>query len=175
MRTCHILTSLLVVLLVSCHTTRQTARTEREVTDTGVTSHHDYSDLDRQQSWRTLTLELDSFELWLPTAADTLTCLTDEPATVATSLTSLAAGAGVRLRARHATLSSGTATARSHEVSEQSADSIRHQCAVDVEQQEAADRVAVTKPPDIPWATMGVIVAIAAAVAVGYRIYRKRR
>ena len=168
------ITSLLIVMLASCHSTKQAARTEREATNTTSIERHNFTADDRQQLWHTLELQLDSFELWLPAADDTLQCITsDKPTIVPPSLSSNATGRGVLLKAKRATLSNTATAAHTSSKNMQLVDSMRLQVEVAHDMQEASDRVAVTKPPDISWYIIGFIVGTVAAL--GLYLWFKRK
>lgn len=174
MRTTAVITSLLVVLMASCHSTKQAARTERVETNTSVLTRQDYADHDWQQSWRTLTLELDSFELWLPTArVDVPSDTTDSTAAAPASLSSPTARGGVLLKAKRASLATNTTVAHTSTKNEQRVDSIHHHGSTATDERQASDRVAVTKPPDMPWTAMGIIAAVGVAVGCCIYFYRK--
>ena len=174
MRTTAIIASLLTVLMASCHSTKQAARTERVETNTSVAARHDYSAKSWQQSWRTLTLELDSFELWLPTArVDVPSDITDSTAAAPASLSSPTARGGVLLKAKRASLATNTTVAHTSTKNEQRVDSIQHHGSTATDERQTSDRVAVTKPPDMPWTAMGIIAAVGLAVGCCIYFYRK--
>lgn len=164
-----------LLALVSCHSTKQAASMTASHSSTAQSVRDESHAIETLDSSRTLSLVLDSFEMWLDGEhfAGASNMITGMAVKNYAALDERTRKPGTLIRARRATITSQadvqctTATARQYN------DSMQHQATDSTQWQEACDSVAVTKPPDIPW--LGLLAIAVIGVLVWRGISRLNR
>lgn len=157
--------SLATVCLAACQTQKRVTTDESMLASNAQTVRHDFQNDERLDTWRTLCLDMDSFEVTVPIShlplvwdvADTVNLET----TACQDTDTRPACAVIRARrVRVATASCATHEAATHE---QHVDSLKQLEAATSERQNEVDQVAVSKPPDLAWTIPIVILIIVSA------------
>lgn len=165
----------LALSLVSCHSARQAASITASHSSTAQSVRDESHAIETLDSSRTLSLVLDSFEMWLDGEhfAGAGNMITGMPVKNYAALDERTRKPGTLIRARHATISSQANVQRTTATTQQSTDSLQYQATDSTQWQEACDSVAVTKPPDIPW--LGLLAIAVIGVLVWRGISRLNR
>ena len=164
-----------LLALMSCHSARQAASMTASHSSTAQSVRDESHAIEALDSSRTLSLVLDSFEMWtdgdhFAGAGNMITAMTimyDADSDERTRQP------GTLIRARRATITSQADVQRTTATARQYNDSMQHQTTDSTRRQEACDSVAVTKPPDIPW--LGLLAIAVIGVLVWRGISRLNR
>ncbi len=155
-----------LLALVSCHSARQAASMTASHSSTAQSVRDESHAIETLDSSRTLSLVLDSFEVWLDGEhfAGASNIITGMAVKNYAALDERTREPGTLIRARRATITSQADVQRTTATTQKSIDSLQYQATDSTQWQEACDSVAVTKPPDIPWLGLLAIAVIGALV-----------
>lgn len=169
---------ILVLLLISistssCRSTKESTRVETATSEAVTVTTQDVASVDQQHIDHNFTLSLDSLELWLPVGQENLAYLLPDTATTLAQPSAQSNSNGrvpVLLKARRATLTSGTVAERTVVQTAQLQDSTSSSQDTTSQIQESSDVVAVAHPVP-PW--VYIVPAVILALVILYFIHRK--
>lgn len=170
---------ILVLLLISistssCRSTKESTRVETATSEAVTVTTQDVASVDQQHIDHNFTLSLDSLELWLPIGQENLAYLLPDTATTlgqrAVAQSNSNGQVPVLLKARRATLTSGTKAERTVVQTIQTQDSTSNNQDTTSQIQESSDVVAVAHPVP-PW--VYIVPAVILALVILYFIHRK--
>lgn len=174
-----ILLIVLVLLILSittssCRSTKESTRVETATSEAVTVTTQDVTSVDQQHIDHNFTLSLDSLELWLPIGQENLAYLLPDTATTlgqrAVAQSNSNGQVPVLLKARRATLTSGTVAERTVVQTAQLQDSTSSSQDTASQIQESSDVVAVAHPVP-PW--VYIVPAVILALVILYFIHRK--
>lgn len=168
-----ILVLLLISISTSCRSTKESTRVETATAEAVTVTTQDVTSVDQQHIDHNFTLSLDSLELWLPIGQENLAYLLPDTATMLAQQTGQSNSNGrvpVLLKARRATLTSGTVAERTVVQTAQLQDSTSSSQDTTSQIQESSDVVAVAHPVP-PW--VYIVPAVILALVILYFIHRK--
>ena len=149
---------LVVVLLASCHSQKSATATTKEVVDVQAAGSNSIATTSRSQWLSRLSLDIDSFELIMPTAdhvpdyrnmaADTAM---DLPEQFALSASRPRSANVVVLRGKHARLGRADIVQRDAARRAEQVDTLSAHRSIDKADHYARDNVGIMKPPDVTW------------------------
>ena len=168
-----ILVLLLISISTSCRSTKESTRVETATTEAVTVTTQDVTSVDQQHIDHNFTLSLDSLELWLPVGQENLAYLLPDTATTLAQQSGQSNSNGrvpVLLKARRATLTSGTVAERTVVQTAQLQDSTSSSQDTTSQIQESSDVVAVAHPVP-PW--VYIVPAVILALVIIYFIHRR--
>lgn len=168
-----ILVLLLISISTSCRSTKESTRVETATAEAVTVTTQDVASVDQQHIDHNFTLSLDSLELWLPVGQENLAYLLPDTATTLGQPSAQSNSNGqvpVLLKARRATLTSGTVVERTVVQTAQLQDSTSSSQDTTSQIQESSDVVAVAHPVP-PW--VYIVPAVILALVILYFIHRK--
>lgn len=168
-----ILVLLLISISTSCRSTKESTRVETATAEAVTVTTQDVTSVDQQHIDHNFTISLDSLELWLPVGQENLAYLLPDTATTLAQQTGQSNSNGrvpVLLKARRATLTSGTVAERTVVQTAQLQDSTSNSQDTTSQIQESSDVVAVAHPVP-PW--VYIVPAVILALVILYFIHRK--
>ena len=168
-----ILVLLLISISTSCRSTKDSTRVETATAEAVTVTTQDVTSVDQQHIDHNFTLSLDSLELWLPVGQENLAYLLPDTATTLAQQSGQSISNGrvpVLLKARRATLTSGTVAERTVVQTAQLQDSTSSSQDTTSQIQESSDVVAVAHPVP-PWAY--IVPAVILALVILYFIHRR--
>ena len=164
-----ILVLLLISISTSCRSTKESTRVETATTEAVTVTTQDVTSVDQQHIDHNFTLSLDSLELWLPVGQENLAYLLPDTATTLAQQSGQSNSNGrvpVLLKARRATLTSGTVAERTVVQTAQLQDSTSSSQDTTSQIQESSDVVAVAHPVP-PWVYIVPAVILALVIIYG--------
>jgi hypothetical protein len=169
---------ILMLLLLSicgsgCRSTKESTRVETATAEAVTVTTQDVTSVDQQHIDHNFTLSLDSLELWLPVGQENLAYLLPDTAMTLAQPSARSSSNGrvpVLLKARRATLTSGTVAERTVVQTAQLQDSTSNSQDTTSQIQESSDVVAVAHPVP-PW--VYIVPAVILALVILYFIHRK--
>ena len=169
---------ILVLLLISistssCRSMKESTRVETATAEAVTVTTQDVTSVDQQHIDHNFTISLDSLELWLPVGQENLAYLLPDTATTLAQPSGQSNSNGrvpVLLKARRATLTSGTVAERTVVQTAQLQDSTSSSQDTTSQIQESSDVVAVAHPVP-PW--VYIVPAVILALVILYFIQRK--
>lgn len=168
-----ILVLLLISISTSCRSTKESTRVETATAEAVTVTTQDVTSVDQQHIDHNFTISLDSLELWLPVGQENLAYLLPDTATTLAQQTGQSNSNGrvpVLLKARRATITSGTVAERTVVQTAQLQDSTSNSQDATSQIQESSDVVAVAHPVP-PW--VYIVPAVILALVILYFIHRK--
>lgn len=161
------------IAVASCRSAKESSRLETATTEVVTTSWQDLASVDHRLIDRNFTLSLDSLELWLHVGQDELLPFLPDTATLAQRAVAPSRSNGLQpvlLKARRATVSSGTVDSRTVVQTVQVQDSASN--SQDTASQEHQSRVVVAVAhPVPPW--VYILAAAVIALVLGLWLYRR--
>lgn len=169
---------ILVLLIISftlpgCRSVKSSSSVETATSEAVTVTTQDVASVDQQHIDHNFTLSLDSLELWLPIGQENLAYLLPDTATTLDPLPPASNSNGrvpVLLKARRATLTSGTVADRTVVQTVQVQDSTSSSQDTTSQIQESSDVVAVAHPVP-PW--VYIVPTVILALVILYFIHRR--
>ena len=181
--TLHLLISALVLILAnSCRSTKQVTATTKEQYDIEAAGSVSTSTAERFQWLSRLSLDIDSFELVMPTAdhvpdyrnmaADTAM---DLPKQFALAASRPPSANVVVLRGKHARLGKADIVQRDAARRAEQVDTLSAHRSIDKADHYARDNVGIMKPPDVTWWPWILLVALLIDIWLFIKLKKKQR
>lgn len=161
------------ISLSSCRSAKESSRLETVTSEAVTTSRQDLASVDQRLIDHSFTLSLDSLELWLPVGQDGLACILPDTATVAQRAVAQSRSNGLQpvlLKARRATVTSGTVEQRTVVQTAQVQDSTGNSQDTTSQEHKSSDVVSVAHPVP-PW--LYIVPAGIIALLLGLWLWRR--